>query len=577
MTYSVLFSSHHLLRLLEPLAIAAVLIALLWPHSVAGWPTRLECYLHRVAQNRRQAILTAALFPMMARALMLPWYPPPPPQIHDEFSYLLQADTFAHGRVANPAPPYWEHFETEYQLLQPVYASQYQPAQGLMLAVGQVLFGHPWWGAWISIGILCGMLCWALGYVVPPAWAFAGALGVGLQFGIFGIWMNSYFGGAVSASAGALVFASLARMKRSPRTASAWCAAGLILLFATRPFEALLWCTVTVWYVVRFTLRTRKAAISFTRLAVPFAAVFALGAGVLAWYNWRITGNPANPPYLAYQRTYGTPQPYWWQPPLTVTQFRFAELRNNYRNQRDLYEERNSVQAIVKSERNRLANFWRFFVGPFFTPALLFLPFIFRDRRIRPWLFTSIPFILAKATYHAWYPAHSGPETILIVLVMLACWRHMRVWLRRRGAGLAMSRTLIAGLCAAIVLGGAGRALEPLLAPHFRHLPVLWESLYPAKKMRDDVTRHLESIPGKHLVFMKYEPGHCYCEEFVFNSADIRKQRIVYARLVTQESDEALARYLSDHDVWLMEPDVKPYRLLRTGEAGDASAISALR
>lgn len=60
--------------------------------------------------------------------------------------------------------------------------------------------------------------------------------------------------------------------------------------------------------------------------------------------------------------------------------------------------------AILRAERDRLANSWRFFVGPFLTPALLFLPWVIRQRRIRPWLLASIPFILAKAAYHACYP-----------------------------------------------------------------------------------------------------------------------------------------------------------------------------
>src|SRR6185312_9080426 len=134
------------------------------------------------------------------RLLMLPWFPPLNPIVHDEFSYLLQADTFAHGRITNETPPAWQHFETEYTPLTPTYASQYQPAQGLILALGEVVLHNAWWGVWLSIGLMCGAIFWALEFVLPPGWALFGAFAAALQFGIFGIWMNSYFGGAVSAA-----------------------------------------------------------------------------------------------------------------------------------------------------------------------------------------------------------------------------------------------------------------------------------------------------------------------------------------------------------------------------------------
>src|SRR5947209_1571225 len=213
MTYSVLFSSHRLLQVLELSAALLVLISLIYPRTGAAGFAAVERSFRALARERWKAILFAAAFPLVIRLLMLPWYPPPPPQIHDEFSYLLQGDTFAHGRVSNPPPPYWQHFETEYVLFSPTYASQYQPAQGLVLAAGQVFAGHPWWGVWLSMGIMFGAICWALMFVMPNRWALAASIGAALQFGIFGIWMNSYFGGAVAATAGALVMGSIVRME----------------------------------------------------------------------------------------------------------------------------------------------------------------------------------------------------------------------------------------------------------------------------------------------------------------------------------------------------------------------------
>lgn len=574
MTYSMLLSSHRLLKVLEMMALLAVVLAVLMPGWGRAFFARIKTFFAWLARDRRKAIVFSALLPLAIRAAMLPWYPPPLPQIHDEFSYLLQADTFAHGRIANPTPPYWEHFESEYVLLQPSYASQYQPAQGLVLAFGQVFLGGPWWGVWLSMGVMFATLCWTLFYILPPRWALFGTIAAALQFGIFGLWMNSYFGGAVAATAGALIAGSLVRTKTPDKvwSSGALCGFGVIVLFASRPVEALLWLVIAIGWAFLVLARGSYRP-SVWRFGISFGLVFAAGAIGLAYYNWRITGNALDPPYLAYQRIYGTPQPFWFQRPFHVDQFRFDEIRDNYLHQLHKYEARYSVQALLEAERDRLRDFWRFFIGPFFTPGLLFAGVLWRDKRVRPWLYVSIPFVLDKATYHAWFPAHSAPETILILVVVIQSWRHLAVWQRRRRIGEALSRNLAAACLVAVLLGGVGRAIEPKLPYHFRHLPPVWESLYPARRLRDDITAKLERIPGKHLLFVEYSPQHCFCEEWIANTADIRNQKIVYSRPFTRASDLALARYLSDHDVWVIQPDSHPWILERL----DDSAPEVLR
>src|ERR1041385_1867588 len=136
------------------------------------WQERVATF----AQRRRLVVVICGAAALVLRLIILPILPIPQPAVSDEYSYLLLADTLAHGRLANPTHPMWIHFETFHVNWHPTYASMYYPGNALFLAFGQVVFGHPFWGVWLTSGLMCAALCWMLQAWFPPTWAFLGGM-----------------------------------------------------------------------------------------------------------------------------------------------------------------------------------------------------------------------------------------------------------------------------------------------------------------------------------------------------------------------------------------------------------------
>src|SRR3954468_155923 len=128
----------------------AVAVAFGWPRVGSSISMRVESALATLAMRKRLAVFAVGLGALLLRIAILPLCPTPLPFLPDDFSFLLAADTFGHGRLANPTPDMWTHFEAVHVTMQPTYASMYFPGQGLLLALGKVLLGHPWHAVLIS-------------------------------------------------------------------------------------------------------------------------------------------------------------------------------------------------------------------------------------------------------------------------------------------------------------------------------------------------------------------------------------------------------------------------------------------
>jgi hypothetical protein len=484
----------------------------------------------RLQRHAGLVCLSVGLLALGVRAALLPVFPIPLPAVHDEFSYLLGAETFCLGRLANPPHPMWTHFETFHVIFQPTYASKYPPGQALFLASGWKLFGHPWYGVWLSMGLMCGALCWSLQGWLPPRYALLGGLMAVAQFGIAGDWINSYWGGAVAATAGALVVGAVPRLARRPTAVvGALAALGVIGLANSRPYEGAV--TAGAAFVGLLVWRRRFAP----RVVGAAAAILMGGFLAMGYYNYRVTGDPLEMPYSVYQKIYGASPVFWMMPPRAAPVYRHEVIRKFFEEwDKPFYD-----QAHAFPPRVALVFFvgtLAFFLTPVSAAAAFAAVFLRRSRKVRMVLAitaVSIAGVLSERFSLAHYFA---PATALVLVLVLLGVQFLGSRLGR-GAVAIFAVLFFAGAGFQVARGARG-------SPHQEF------ALH-----RRDAIRRLESEGGRHLVVVRYGPNHDVHEEWVYNDADIDGSSVIWARDMGDARNRELLDYYRDRHVWLLEPD----------------------
>jgi hypothetical protein len=513
----------------------------LWQRFVRG--------LSSLARHKTLSLVAVGALVLILRAALLPIWPVPKPTIYDEFSYLLQADTFTHSRLTNPAHPLWQFFESTYILQQPTYASRFPPAQGLAMAVGQLLFGHPWFGIWLSAGLLAAALCWALQGWLPPGWALLGAF-IGLDLCLFSYWMNSYWGGAVTAIGGALLIGAWVRIVRAKRWRYAWVfGIGAVTVILARPFEGLL---LVVPALVALGIADRTA-----RVWLPIIMTGVLGASWLGYDNYRITGHPLRLPYREYYEQYETVPPFSIVP-ISTTPRTFRHFDLGSRN-RGTYERAASWHLFIERPLDWLTML-RYYYGNliWLLAVIVFMPALCRSKRTRFTLILTAIIGVASLIEVWWYPHYGAPFLAALLILVVQSMRYLRQW---KHHGQEAGRFLVSAIPVAVFMVMVTSEAEAI-AKHRTTDQTQAANAQIAQK--ENIEQELlKKQPGQHVIFVSYAGLPSPHEEWIYNRATIDTAPVIWALDLGQTENEKLRRYYKGRSFWRFKPaesiNLKPY------------------
>lgn len=550
------------------LVVVCLALAFSCPNVGDRWFSAAERRLSVIAQRRTLTVVCVGLLALGIRLALLPFLPIPQPEVTDEYSYLLSGDTFAHGRLTNPTHPMWIHLETFQENWRPTYGSMYYPSQGLFQAFGQVVMGHPFWGVWLSCGLMCAAICWALQGWMPPGWALVGALLALIRLATFSYWADSYWGGSVAALGGALAIGALPRIKEIQRVRdSLLMALGMALMLYSRPYEGFFFSLPLIAALIWAAKSRGKQGLGtwLERVAFPIALVMAIAFAALGYYFWRVTGSPFTTPYQINMRTYGLVYFPWDK--LKPVEFHHEFMRQFYRGASVVGWQTFALQHQVRLQFLKALVIWLFYFGPLLS--LPWIAWLLKRMRVnfKKSFTPELRLLLAvcAATYfscmltiYLGQPHYIAPLAAVFYIAMLLMMRDAYGSEPIVSSGRFLARSIPVLVLLLFVMRVAAPIAGATPKPSFIRT---WCSQDKQNMSRAHILSQLEQMPGEQLAIVRYRPDHDFIlDEWVFNGADIDGSKVIWARDMGSENEELL-RYFKTRHVWLVEPDDNPPRL----------------
>lgn len=540
-------------------------VAFCWPQLDSSWFSRVEHALGRLARRKSLSVAVVGFAALLLRLAILPLQPIPQPFTHDDFSFLLAADTFASGRLTNPSPAMWMHFESFHITVKPTYMSMYFPAQGLILATGKVLTGHPWYGILLTTAMMCAAVCWMLQAWLPSGWALLGGVLAILRLGLFSYWIDTYSGaGSVAALGGALVLGALPRlMKGGQLRDGVLMAAGVILLGTSRLYEGMLLCIPIACFLIwrLFFGGNRPAATILLRRAVVPLMLIVCAVAWMGYYNYRVFGSTLTLPYTINRAQYAVAPYFVWQSQRPEPMYHHAVIREFYsKDEFKSFEEIHRPYGFVTQTLVKAAMGMLFYAGVALLIPLIMIRRVLLDRRLHFLILCVLVLMAGQLVETFFFPHYLAPFTAAFYAIGLQAMRHLRLWSpSNQPVGMALVRLTIT-LC--VVLAGLRLYAEPLhlyLSPEYAN--EWYGRPLESGAERAKIAAYLAKQPEKALVIVRYATDHNSLDEWVYNDADIDGAKVIWAREMDQAENLELIHYYKDRTVWLVRPDTKPAKI----------------
>ncbi|MGC8888220.1 MAG: hypothetical protein ACP5MG_13800 [Verrucomicrobiia bacterium] len=511
------------------------------------WNRLIERILLFIGKSQTRAVVVIFALSFILNASIALIIGESPPHIHDEFANLLAADTFARGRLSNPPHKYWEFFEAIHTLSYPAYVSKYPPAQGMMFAIGQMVFNKPIVGSWLAGALASGAICWALFGWMRAKWAVFGGL-LAMFHPVILKWSQVYWGGSEAMFGGALVFGATGRLLKEVEIKTAIVlACGMVVLALSRPFEGFILTAICAgmigYHFIKIGCLFNSQTIA--RLYIPSGLVLLIYFCWQGYYNWRITGSPTKMPYMVYEEQYAVAPFLLIQKPRPIPNYNHEFIKKHFVEYAfEEYKRQQTLRGFLKetaTKYKRLAKgyLWNWaLVIPFFT-----LPFMFRRRGTALFPLAGFLIFTVAIAIETWmWDRYAAPAGALFFCLVVEGFRRLKLWkCCNRPLGVAIVIAALA-LC----------AIQTALWLKTRK----WEySRRDWDWQRVQIIKKLESDGGKHLIFVRYGEHQSVHNDWVHNSADIDGQKVVWARDMGGDKNKNLIGYYKDRKVWLLEAD----------------------